>query len=458
MEKFEVAEKQRDKKTKGIPLKFLSNLVAASMVVISVFLVLSVVFTFIFYRQMIRTSRDYVEWREKAGEMLVASDYLTEQVRTFVETGDRKHMQNYFTEANVTKRRDHSLAFIKEIFPNSESYLALEHAMAQSMLLMETEFYAMRLKAESMGDDLSTYPDEVRSVVETEADAALSAQEKGELARARLFNKYYIQRKTEISSKTNACLDELILDLDARQRAAETKLNLSLILELALILLFIVLSGFVVVVTSKQVFDPLIRYIPFIESDSPLPVQGAYELRILADTYNSMYEAHRRNSNTLKFRADHDALTGVLNRGAFEKLQTAANDGKVAFLMLDIDNFKKVNDTCGHLVGDKVLIRIVTLLRERFRAGDNIFRIGGDEFAVVMFGVDEASKDSIREKIDAINEILATEKREDGEPAVSLSAGVAFGNMIDKILIEKADGVLYERKKSGKAGCSFYKE
>ena len=126
--------------------------------------------------------------------------------------------------------------------------------------------------------------------------------------------------------------------------------------------------------------------------------------------------------------------------------------------MLDIDNFKKVNDTCGHLVGDKVLIRIVTLLRERFRAGDNIFRIGGDEFAVVMFGVDEASKDSIREKIDAINEILATEKREDGEPAVSLSAGVAFGNMIDKILIEKADGVLYERKKSGKAGCSFYEE
>ena len=457
-EKNEVTKEQSGKKAKGIPLKHLSSLIAISTAVISVFLVLGVVLTFVFYRQLIKTSGDYVEWRQKAEEMLVASDYLTEEVRTFVETGDRKYMQNYFTEANETKRRDHSLAFIKKIFPNSESYLALEHAMAQSMLLMETEFYAMRLKAESMGDDLSTYPAEIQNVVETEADAALSAAEKGELARARLFNKYYIQRKNEISSKTHACLDELVLELDARQNAAEDKLQLALILEIVLILLFIIRSGFVVIVTSRQVFKPLLRYIPYIENDSPLPVQGACELRILADTYNSMYEAHRKSRNNLKFKADHDALTGVLNRGAFEKLQSAADDGKVAFLMFDIDNFKKVNDTCGHLVGDKVLIKVVSLLRERFRTDDDIFRIGGDEFAVVMFGVGEECKDSIREKIDAINEALSAEKLNEGAPVVSLSAGVAFGNLIDKKLIAKADSVLYERKKLGKAGCSFYEE
>ena len=147
---------------------------------------------------------------------------------------------------------------------------------------------------------------------------ALSAEEKADLARTRLFNKYYMQRKTEISSKTSICLNELIFELSSLSNAAETRLKITLILEVALILLFIGLSVCGVVITSRQVFDPLIRYIPFIENDSPLPVQGAYELRILANTYNSMYEAHRKSRISLKFKADHDALTGVLNRRAFE--------------------------------------------------------------------------------------------------------------------------------------------
>ena len=147
---------------KGIPLKRLSTLIVVLTAAISVFLIFGVVFTFVYYREMIKTSNDYVLWQQKAEDMLVASDYMTEQVRTFVETGDRKYMQNYFRESDVTKRRDQSLAFIKEIFPDSESYAALEHAMAQSMLLMETEYYAMRLKGEAMGDDISTYPEKVR--------------------------------------------------------------------------------------------------------------------------------------------------------------------------------------------------------------------------------------------------------------------------------------------------------
>ena len=456
MEEQVTTKEKKRRRRNGIPLKRLSGLIVFLTAIISVFLILGVVFTFVFYRQMLKTSNDYVLWQQKAENMRIASDYLTEQVRTFVETGDRVYMQNYFYEADVSKRREKSLGFIENLFPNTEFCEALKHALAQSNLLMETEFYAMRLKAESMGEDVSTYPEKVRDVVLTEEDAALSAEEKGELARQRLFNKYYVQRKVEITEKTELCLNELVLELDRLQSEAEAKLRIALILELVLILLFIGLTIAGVVITSRQVFDPLIRYIPFIENDSPLPVQGAYELRILAKTYNAMYEAHRKSKNSLKFKADHDALTGVLNRGAFEKLKTAASDGKVAFLMVDVDDFKAINDTYGHIVGDKVLVRVVSLLRDHFRSDDNIFRIGGDEFAVVMFGVDESGKHTIQDKIESINEILSSVKRE-GEPEnVSLSVGVAFGNLIDQALISKADSVLYERKKSGKAGCSFY--
>lgn len=448
--------KKPGRNRKGIALKTLSVIIAVTTTVVSICLLIGVYFTFVSYKDLVKTSKDYVSWQQQAEKMLVASDYLTEEVRLFVETGDKAHMNNYFYEAEVTKTRDNSLSFIKSLFPDSSSYRSLIQAMIHSVLLMNTEYKAMRLKCEAMGDDLSTYPHQVQEVELTAEEQAWSASEKAYHARDLLFNDSYISQKNNIRNNTQICLDKLVDEMDSRQNVASMKLRGALIFEMVMVVAFIGLSVFVVVMTSSQVFDPLIRYIPFIENDAPLPVQGAHELRILAETYNMMYEAHRKNRNILKFKADHDALTGALNRRAFDKLQTAADEGKVAFLMIDVDNFKQINDTCGHLAGDNTLLRVVSLLRDHFRSDDSIFRIGGDEFAVVMFGVDETGKDLIVRKVEEINEILAAERTDENVPLVSISVGVAFGNLIDKELISQADSVLYERKKSGKGGCSFY--
>ena len=120
-------------------------------------------------------------------------------------------------------------------------------------------------------------------------------------------------------------------------------------------------------------------------------------------------------------------------------------------------NFKQINDNHGHLAGDKVLTRVVELMRENFRTEDSIFRIGGDEFAVVLFGIDENSSKIIQNKYDRINESL-TEDAKAGAPEITLSAGVAFGERVDTSLMERADTALYESKAAGKACCSFFKE
>ncbi len=97
----------------------------------------------------------------------------------------------------------------------------------------------------------------------------------------------------------------------------------------------------------------------------------------------------------LKKMAEHDALTGLHNRQYFmEELEKVVDraarksDLKVALLYIDLDNFKFVNDTLGHLAGDRVLIEVTELLNRRMRKSDLLGRIGGDEFAIILYEVD----------------------------------------------------------------------
>ena len=441
---------------RGVPLKRTITLFAIIMTFLSILLVAGVVFSWMNFHDLINAANDYVTWEERSKEMVTSSDYLTEQVRAFVATSDRQHVDANFTEADETRRRESALIFIAERFPNSEAYSNLEKALEESHNLMLTEYKAMRLKAESMGNDLSSYDERVSSAALTAEEAALSAAEKDSLAHTLLFDENYAASKEKIISQTNACITNLVGKLKAEQNDAEARLRVAMIYELSLIAAFIALSILIVSLTSSRIFTPLIRSIPYIEKDSPLPVQGGYEVRMFAYAYNLMYESNRRNKNRLEFKAEHDALTGALNRNAFENILTSSEEGQLAFLILDIDNFKQINDNYGHMEGDKVLVRIADLMRENFRSEDSIFRIGGDEFAVVLFGIDENSKKIIQNKYDRINDALV-EDTQKGAPEVTISAGVAFGTKLGDTIISQADTALYVSKNSGKACCSFFK-
>lgn len=108
----------------------------------------------------------------------------------------------------------------------------------------------------------------------------------------------------------------------------------------------------------------------------------------------------RRMANQLSYQATHDALTGLLNRIAFEDAanrvinQARANNSTSALLYLDLDQFKVVNDTSGHLAGDELLKLLTQVFQKRIRQSDTLARLGGDEFGIILdgCGLDKAVK------------------------------------------------------------------
>ena len=170
----------------------------------------------------------------------------------------------------------------------------------------------------------------------------------------------------------------------------------------------------------------------------------------------------KRNELMLKERTDEDALTGALNRRAFmlqsEQLLLESDDSRQhAFLMLDIDGFKSINDTFGHPVGDTVLSDLSKVLHTILRHGDLLGRIGGDEFMICLKDIPFDAV--IEKKARQINDIMRREF-EHGT-SISGSIGIALfprdGKNYDQIY-SRADIALYNAKESGKNKFVFFRE
>jgi putative two-component system response regulator len=147
--------------------------------------------------------------------------------------------------------------------------------------------------------------------------------------------------------------------------------------------------------------------------------------------------------------ARRDALTGLFNRRAFdehlERMLAEAGETPVAVTLLDIDGFKAVNDTGGHAAGDEVLAMLARIFMRTVRANEHVFRIGGDEFAVVIAGATEAG-------VRAGERILrATRLQRRGRSLPTLSGGVAHsaGTESMREVLARADAALYTSKEAG---------
>lgn len=174
----------------------------------------------------------------------------------------------------------------------------------------------------------------------------------------------------------------------------------------------------------------------------------------------------KQRSNNIRRMAERDTLTGLYNRVMIEKsmdmtLATVNPPNTLsAFLMIDVDNFKAVNDNFGHDFGDSMLRAIAKLLMQTFRPEDVLARIGGDEFAV--FVPCAASKEWIIRRAQEVCENSFMELDNQGSAIyVSCSAGIVFAGENGKSFRElypKADTALYQAKKAGKNRCAIYKK
>ena len=218
----------------------------------------------------------------------------------------------------------------------------------------------------------------------------------------------------------------------------------------------VIVAVIIVFVNIFQIVIPLGRFAVQVKTGEEMPMTGAYELKELAETYNMMLEENRRNHELLSYEATHDALTGLYNRGAFENVRSHIEEKRDnTLLILDVDEFKMVNDTWGHEIGDRVLQRVGFCLMKEFRSEDMACRIGGDEFAVVMRHTGRGLKPALERKLEGIREKLSVP--EGDLPAVTLSIGVAFGDRLNGTgnIYKDADAALYEVKNRGGNGIAF---
>ncbi len=159
-----------------------------------------------------------------------------------------------------------------------------------------------------------------------------------------------------------------------------------------------------------------------------------------------------------------DPLTGLANRNQFNRsLEKALNMARrmkypLAVMILDLDRFKQINDTHGHLVGDEVLKHVAGVLSAVFRDVDTVARWGGDEFAVILNGLDEIENESIPAQriIDELSKPIVIE-------GIELSTGISIGisqlseeESNPKALIRKADLALFRAKKEGRHTFRIY--
>ena len=165
----------------------------------------------------------------------------------------------------------------------------------------------------------------------------------------------------------------------------------------------------------------------------------------------------------LEYVVDHDFLTGLLNRRQFElelsrETERAARYGSPgAVLLIDIDNFKDVNDTFGHRAGDDVLKGVAGLLRERLRHTDIIARVGGDEFAVLLTQTDA---DQVQIVASEVVKALSRETAVLADQAIRITASVGvatFDRLTDIEVLAYADLAMYEAKETGRNRFETYR-
>ena len=196
------------------------------------------------------------------------------------------------------------------------------------------------------------------------------------------------------------------------------------------------------------------------------PVPNAFDgeslatLRVLA-TYIAIAVENAELFHFVKSLADKDSLTLLHNHGAFHtrlltEIERAARYGRsLSVIMLDLDGFKEINDTHGHIVGDRILMMTAGVLCAHLRKSDVAARYGGDEFAVILPETDLAATSAIAGRIAAGISQVRLDTKEGA--TISFTASIGYAACLPdsperETILNVADRLMYESKRRGRGG------
>lgn len=194
-----------------------------------------------------------------------------------------------------------------------------------------------------------------------------------------------------------------------------------------------------------------------INPDFPTVNSNIYEVKQLYESIRLAFLDIKHHINQLDSEIETDALTGVANRRTFDLVirEQIENRSPFSLIFIDIDFFKKVNDTSGHLVGDAVLRFLAQMMHDLLRDGDLCFRYGGEEFAIIVPHGDRETSTVIAERFRKKLEVTISPSGK----TITISLGIAIypeHGQTANDLIAAADEALYQSKTSGRNKTTFY--
>ena len=206
--------------------------------------------------------------------------------------------------------------------------------------------------------------------------------------------------------------------------------------------------------------------VEFAVQDSVAPIRDAAgEIRGTVLVFKDVTRI-RRLEREMSYLARHDGLTGLINRREFEELMdtcvaSACGEGRRhALLYLDLDEFKLVNDTAGHLAGDELLRQLATLLRARIRPNDVLARLGGDEFGILLEDADlDRARRIAEEACAAVRSFRFAWQERSFQVGISIGLVPIDSGMSDRVqLLAAADAACYVAKEAGRGRVHEYQE
>ena len=454
---YQVDDKRKND-AKGIPLRTVNIVLAVLSLVIAALLIIVDTTVNKVYETTVAASERLTTAQQAAFIMEAGSDYLTDRVRTFAVSGDVRYMQEFFEEVEVTRRRDKALAALEDLMLGGDNaaYENLSTALRLSNELIEREYKAMRLRLAADGVPSSDVPDVLSGVPLTQNELEMSRDEKIQAAILYVFDDVYLEYKERIKASVSLCTESLLdrarASFDQLSTRTAQLLRLQTFLTIVLLVIVLVLVFFI----RTQVRKPLTKLVRNIRAKIPNKAAGAEEMRFVSRAYNDFLADSQKAQAQLTYEAAHDPLTGLFNRRAYELLVRSVDVDHVALLLIDVDQFKKVNDTYGQEIGDLVLKRVAAALKGNFRSVDIICRMSGDEFVVIMTRMNRSMQQLVKNKFMLINKRL--QNAEGGVPGVSVSTGVAFSDRVDPQgdLLEDAYTALRKAQSNGRKNCEVY--
>jgi diguanylate cyclase (GGDEF)-like protein len=186
---------------------------------------------------------------------------------------------------------------------------------------------------------------------------------------------------------------------------------------------------------------------------SGIGILGTYIKNVFEDEQariHSLLKNEEHANKKLENMTNRDALTGAYNRRFLTRfLESELGDGKnLCIIMLDIDHFKKINDTWGHMFGDEVLVRFASTVQENLRKSDVLARMGGEEFVVALGEMELPKAEEVAERIrKSVGEI-----RFQNGAHITVSIGLVQAKAGEKmdLILSRADKCLYKAKNSGR--------